>query len=141
MAATFVSQMPTPEPGETATARNQQPSERFRDDHLYEYLDSDPAARRGLALAYSSDWFSAVVDHEGKHHPYLDESERDIGVQLTAPPCIAGPTILIYRDGQSRLSTMGQSSITMAEPGARQRHNALPISPVSVRRNGRWLWF
>ena len=36
-----------------------------------------------------------MLDHEGKHHPYLDESERDIGVQLTAPPLhIAGPVHL-----------------------------------------------
>ena len=80
------------EPGETATADNQQPTERFRNDHLYEYLESDPAPRRGIALAYSSDWFSAVIDHEGKVHPDLDESERDIGVQLTAPPVkLLGP--------------------------------------------------
>ncbi|TVR44184.1 MAG: hypothetical protein EA402_07710 [Planctomycetota bacterium] len=67
-------------------------SERFRSDYLGEYVDEDPAARRGIASAYSSPWVSAVADSERKHHPHLDETERLFGLQIAAPPLqLAGP--------------------------------------------------
>ena len=137
-------QIPDADPAEPGSSnegqRTQRTSERFRSDHLYEYLDADPAPRRGLALAYSTPLFSAVLDHEGKHHPSLDESERDIGIQLTAPPIkILGPVHLNLGGWAEELRHDGpvqQSNGETWREAEVQRFTAEPSLSLTTWRGG-----
>ncbi len=68
------------------------PSERFRADFLREDLSTRPLARRGLSLAWSAPLVSVVADTEYKHHPWLVETERELGLQASLPPLhLIGP--------------------------------------------------
>ncbi len=77
-------------PGDTTP-----PDERFRADYMRKNLNERPLARKGATASYGTSLGTVVVDAERNPYPDRPDTERWLGVQMSAPrTTLVGPVRL-----------------------------------------------